>query len=506
MEVKRDRWNSRALFIFAAIGSAIGLGNVWRFPYLCNEYGGSAFLIPYLICVVALGIPWLMMEFGMGRYFQKGAPGVFEGIGKKWEWLGWWPAMVAFLIVGYYSVVLAWSLRFVISSVNMEWGVGEAGAEAANGYFFNDILQLSSGPGDLGSIVWLTALCLLIVWVVIFFSIWKGAKESGKWHFVFVIVPWILLLAVAIRGITLPGAAEGLNSYLTPDFSKIWDPDVWFGAASQVAFSLSVGMAGMFAYGSWVKKKADITNSTIIASFGDLATAFLAGFAVFSVVGFLVQGLNINVGDVSTSGLGLAFVTYPAAVSMMPGGNSLVGLLFFLSLFTIGVDSAFFLAHGGVIAPLTDKFGWSVKKTTLGVCIVGFLFGLLYCTQGGLYWLDIVDRSVSFYGLLITGILATVVIGWKFKADKLRLYLNETSDIKVGRWWNWLLKLLVPLAMTIVVIYGGFIQDLSYLWDSTKTEYGGYGGWSVWVWLILIIALLISIGLNFIKTHKKEDK
>ena len=264
MEAKRERWSSRALFIFAAIGSAIGLGNVWRFPYLCNEYGGGAFLIPYMVCVVALGIPWLMMEFGMGRYFQKGAPGVFEGIGKKWEWLGWWPSMVAFLIVSYYSVVLAWSLRFVISSVNMEWGVGEAGAEAAGGFFFNDVLRLSSGPGDLGSIVWLTALCLLIVWVVIFFSIWKGAKESGKWHFVFVIVPWILLIAVAIRGFTLPGAAEGLNSYLTPDFSKIWNPDVWFGAASQVAFSLSVGMAGMFA--SWqLVKKADITNSTIIA-------------------------------------------------------------------------------------------------------------------------------------------------------------------------------------------------------------------------------------------------
>lgn len=159
-----------------------------------------------------------------------------------------------------------------------------------------------------------------------------------------------------------------------------------------------------------------------------------------------------------------------------------------------------------MIAPLTDKFGWNIKKTTLGVCIAGFLLGLLYCTQGGLYWLDIVDRSVSFYGLLITGILATVVVGWKFGADKLRLYVNETSDIKVGRWWNWLLKLVVPLAMTFVVIYGGFIQDLSYLWDSTKTEYGGYGGWAAWVWLILFIALLVSIGLNLIKTRKKGDK
>ncbi|MDD5605160.1 MAG: sodium-dependent transporter [Dehalococcoidales bacterium] len=505
-EAVRDRWSNKATFIFAAIGSAIGLGNVWRFPYLVQEYGGGAFLIPYLVCVVLFGIPWLMMEFGMGRYFQKGAPGVFEGIGKKWEWLGWWPATVAFLIVGYYAVILAWSLRFVISSVTMEWGTGRAGAEAANGFFYDTILQLSSGLGDFGSIMWLTVVCLLLVWAVMFFSIYRGAEASGKWHILFVILPWILLVAVTVRGMTLPGAMEGLNSYLSPDFSQLTNPDVWFGAASQVAFSLSVGMAGMFAYGSWVAKKADITNSTVIASFGDLGTAFLSGFAVFSVVGFLVQGLNIPMSDVSTNSLGLAFVTYPAAVSMMPGGNAIVGILFFLSLFTIGVDSAFFLAHGGVIAPLTDKFGWSVKKTTFWVCVVGFLTSLLYCTQAGLYWLDIVDRSVSFYGLIITGLLATLVIGWKFGADKLRLHLNSTSDIKVGPWWNWLLKLVVPLGLLFCVIYGGFVQDLAYLWDSSKTEYGGYGLGSLWIWGILLITLLISIGLSLLKSRKKGDK
>ncbi len=507
MSTTRDRWSNRAVFIFAGIGSAIGLGNVWRFPYLVQEYGGGAFLIPYLVCMVVLGIPWLMMEYGMGRYFQKGAPGVFEGIGKRWEWLGWWPSMVAFLIVGYYAVILAWSLRYVISSVSMEWGTGSTGAENAGDFFFSKILQISSGPFDLGGVVWLTVACLALVWIVQFLAIRNGAKDSGKWHVLFVIAPWILLIGVAIRGFTLPGAAEGLNAYLVPDFGAIWAPEVWFGAASQVAFSLSVGMAGMFAYGSWVAKKADITNSTIITGFGDMATAFFAGFAVFSVVGFLVQGLGISLDEVSKSGLALAFVTYPASVSMMPAGNALVGILFFLSLFTIGIDSAFFLSHGGVIAPLTDKFGWSVKKTSFWFCVVGFVVGILYCTQGGLYWLDIVDRSVSFYGLVITGMLAAIVVGWVFGTKKLREYLNETSDIRVGVWFDWVLKLVLPLGLLFVLVYGGFMKDLAYLWDSTKVPYGGYtAGEAAWVWIVLIAALLASIGLSLLKTRKKEEK
>ena len=167
-EVKRERWTGRVPFIFAAIGSAIGLGNIWRFPYLTYEYGGGAFLVPWMIGLIVLGIPWMMMEFGMGRYFQRGAPGVFEGIGKKWEWLGWWPVWVAFLIDTYYVVVIAWALRYVISSLTVAWGIGQAGAEGAAGFYFEEVLGLSSGPEVLGSLQWPLVLGLAFAWVVLF--------------------------------------------------------------------------------------------------------------------------------------------------------------------------------------------------------------------------------------------------------------------------------------------------------------------------------------------------
>ena len=163
-------------------------------------------------------------------------------------------------------------------------------------------------------------------------------------------------------------------------------------------------MAGMYAYGSFIKKRGDITNNAFITGFGNCATSFFAGFAVFSVVGFLMQTLNIPVGDVSSSSVGLAFITWPVAISMLPGANALFGVIFFLCLFLLGLSSAYFLAYGGVIAPLMDKFGWGRTKTTAGVCIVAFLIGILFTTNGGLYWgPDILDRAVSFYGLLLTG-------------------------------------------------------------------------------------------------------
>ena len=494
-EIVRDRWTGRVPFIFAAIGSAIGLGNVWRFPYITYEYGGGTFLIPYVIGLIVLGIPWMMMEFGMGRYFQRGAPGIFEGIGKKWEWLGWWPVWVAFLLVTYYTVIIAWSLNYAVSSLTVAWGVGEAGAAGAGDYFFGTVLRLSDGPGVLGAPVAPILIALAVIWVILFFIMFKGARVIGRVSIWLVTIPWLLLAVLFIRGVTLPGALDGLNYYLTPDFAVLGDVGVWFAAFSQVAFTLSLGMAGMFAYGSFIAKRADVNNSAVITSFSDAATAFFAGFAVFSTVGFIMQAMNISIGEVSASGLGLAFVTYPVAVSMMPGANALVGVLFFLCLFFLGTTSAYFLAYGGVITPVMDKFGLSRVKATAIICIIAFLVGILFTTNGGLYWLDIVDRAVSFYGLLITGALACLVIGWVFGTRKLREHINETSDIKVGVWWDWLIKIVVPAGLLFVVIQGGFVKDF-------VEPYGGYPVWAAsMVWVILVVTLVLSFVLQAIKTR-----
>jgi len=297
----------------------------------------------------------------------------------------------------------------------------------------------------------------------------------------------------------LPGAIDGLNYYLAPDFAALRNPDLWFGAFSQIAFTLSLGMAGMFAYGSFIAKKADVTNNAFITSFSNCATSFFAGFAVFSTVGFIMHALSIPVGEVSGAGLGLAFVSYPVAISMMPALAALTGVLFFLCLFFLGIDSAFFLAYGGVISPLMDKFGWSRVKTTAAICVIAFLIGLIFTTGGGLYWLDIVDRTACFYGLLITGALACIVVGWVYGAKKLREHLNETSDFKIGAWFDWLLKFVVPAGLLFVVIYGGFMKDIA-------APYEGYPLWAAsMIWVILAVTLGLSFVLQAIKTKTPKE-
>ena len=497
--MERETWGKRGYFIFAALGSAIGLGNIWRFPYLTHTYGGGAFLIAWMVGLIVLGIPWLMLEFGMGRYFATSAPGVFAGIGKKWEWLGWWPVWIAFGIITYYSVVLAWTVRYVAASATMAWGVGKAGAEAAGGFFFGDVLQLSDGPAAIGAPVTALVICLVIVWLVTFLVTFKGTRVIGPVSQYVMIIAWVLLGTLVVRGITLPGAAQGLNDYLSTDMSQLGNIEMWFGAFSQIAFTLSLGMAGMVAYGSFVKKRGDVNNNAVITSLGNCATSFFAGFAVFSVVGFLMAAMPGEA--VATKSVGLAFVSYPAAVSMMPGGNSVFGVIFFVALFLLGLSSLYFLTYGGVISPLMDKFGWDRTKTTLGVCIISFVIGILFTTRGGLYWgPDILDRAVSFYGLLITGALACLVVGWAFPASRLREHINETSDFKIGAWFDVVIKVILPAALIFVVVYGGFKPDIA-------ASYSGYPRWaSNVIWYVLGGTLILSFIMQSCKTKGSLGK
>jgi NSS family neurotransmitter:Na+ symporter len=497
----RERWGNRGFFIFAALGSAIGLGNLWRFPYLTYANGGGAFLVAWMVGLLVMGIPWLIVEYGMGKYFNTSAPGVFEGIGKKWEWLGWWPVWVAFLIVTYYAVVMAWALRYVVSAATVAWGMGQAGAEGAADYYFGTVLQLSGGPQELGAPVIPLLVALAVVWIVVFLVVYKGASTIGpvsKWV---MITAWTFLAILVVRGLTLTGATAGLNYYLSTDWSRLADGDIWFAAFSQIAFTLSLGMAGMYAYGSFIKGQGDVNNNAYITGFGNCATSFFAGFAIFSVVGFLMQALNVPIGDVSAQSVGLAFITWPVAISMLPGANAFFGVIFFLCLFLLGLSSAYFLAYGGVMSPLMDKFGWSRSKTTVGVCLVAFLIGIVFTTNGGLYWgPDILDRAVSFYGLLITGALGCLVVGWVFPARRLRDYVNQTSDFQIGPWFDIVVKVIIPAGLLFVAIYGGFLNDI-------PNSYGGYPRWaSNAIWVVLIVTLILSFILGSLKTRGRSEE
>ncbi len=485
----KDIWQSRTSFILASIGSAIGLGNIWRFPYICYANGGGAFLIPYLIALLTSGIPLMILEFSLGHKFSKPAPAAYGHIKKEFEILGWFALLIGFGIVTYYAVVMGWCFNYLGYSFNLAWG------NDTQTFFFNKFLKISDSPMHIGGIQWMIVLGFVFTWIAIIASIWKGPKTVGKVVYYTVIIPWIILIFLVIRGITLPGALEGLKFYLTPKFSALLDYKVWLAAYSQVFFSLTIGFGVQITYASFLPRKSDVVNNAFLVSFANNATSFVGGFAVFSVLGYYARQTGIPVSEVVKSGPHLAFVTYPTIISMLPFAAGLFGILFFLMLLTLGIDSAFSLVEAGA-ASIIDKFKLKRIHVNIGFGIVAMLIGLIYTTRGGLFWLDIVDHFMNNYGLLIVGIVECIAIGYFYNHKELREYANSKSDFTIGPWWDFCIKFLTPAVVGIL-----FITNVI---ESIRAPYGGYSRFAEFLggWLLIIIFVVIAVFLY--KAKRRE--
>ena len=474
----------------AAIGSAVGLGNVWRFPYVVYENGGGAFFIPYLIALFTCGIPLLILEFSLGHWSRGSAPQTFKKIGKKWEWLGWWPLFIAFFIVTYYTVVMAWCFNYLIYSFDLRWGTDAAG------FFLTEFLGKTAAPEILGNIQLPVILGLVAIWTMIYLIIRKGVKGIGKIVLITVPLPWILLIILTIRGLTLPGAIEGINYYLTPDFSKLGDLTVWISAYSQIFFSLSLAAGVMITYASFLPKKSDINNNAFITSLANCGTSFFAGFAVFSVLGYLAYSYSIPLQNIASVGPELAFVAYPTAISLLPIGASIIGLIFFVALLTFGIDSAFSLVEP-IQVGLTEKWKLSKEKITGIICLIGFLAGVIFTTGSGLMWLDIVDYFMANFGLAMVALFECIVIGWILLPRKLRNHANTVSEIRIGVWWEYLIRYINPIILAVLIIWAAWQKIFTPDWDySTLAIFAG--GVS-----LTVIAIILSFIITRIKTKEE---
>jgi NSS family neurotransmitter:Na+ symporter len=476
----KDIWDSRTSFILASIGSAIGLGNIWRFPYVCYENGGGAFLIPYLIALLTTGIPMMILEFSLGHKFSKPAPLAFKNIKKPFEILGWFALLIGFGIVTYYAVVMGWCFNYLGYSFNLAWG------HDTQTFFFNQFLKISESPMQFGGIQWMIVLALALTWICIIAAIWKGPKTVGKVVYFTVIIPWIILIVLVIRGITLPGAIQGLKFYLTPQFGALLNYKVWLAAYSQVFYSLTIGFGVQITYASFLPEKADVVNNAFLVSLANNATSFIGGFAVFSTLGYYAYQTGLPVSEVVKSGPHLAFVTYPTIISLLPFAASIFGILFFLMLLTLGIDSAFSLVEAGA-ASIIHKFKIKRMHVNIGFGIIAFLIGIIYTTRAGLYWLDIVDNFMNNYGLLVVGILQCIAIGYFYNHREMREYANSKSDFTIGAWWDFSIKYLTPVVVGIL-----FITNVI---ERFKSAYGGYTRLAEFLggWLVLIIFIVIAV-------------
>ena len=490
MTPARENWTTRTSFIMAAVGSAIGLGNVWRFPYICYENGGGAFLIPYFFALFTCGIPLLMVEFMMGKRARSGAPLAFQQIKPFLTWAGWLACLCAFVIVTYYVTIMAWSWDYIWYSLKLAWG-SDAGA------FFNQhVLGKTSGPGELGGIQGPILIGLILTWLAILAILWKGIGSVGKVVMITVPLPVLCLVILAIRGLTLPGAVDGVIYYLQPDFAKLGDPRVWLAAYGQILFSLSLGQSVLFAYASYLPDDADISNNAFMTGFINCGFSFFAGFAVFSALGFLAYNVGAPVAEVVKSGPDLAFITYPTIISQLPFWAPFFGVIFFLMLVTLGIDSAFALVEG-FSTPLKDMTGIKHTKVTLWLCIIGVVIGIVYTTRGGYYWLDIVDKYACDFGLVTIALAECVAVGWIFGARKFRTEINDTSEVKIGGWWDICVMYLTPLILCYILVHS-FIKGIA-------EPYGGYPAWANWIggWGMMVVIIIIALILT--KVYRQKE-
>ena len=428
----------------AAIGSAVGLGNVWRFPYVCYKNGGGAFLIPYFVALFTAGIPLMILEFSLGHWSRSPPPLAFKKVNKKLEWVGWLSSLTPFVVASYYVVVMAWCFAYMVYSVNLLW---EPDAE---NFFFN-FLGKTSGISEIGGISIPVLLGLIAVWLSIFIILYKGVDRIGKVVAITVPLPTILLIILTIRGLTLPGAIEGVSYYLTPDFSKLLNVNVWLSAYAQVFFSLSLAQGILITYASYLRRDSDISNNAFITSLADAGTSFLAGFTVFSVVGYLAYVKNVDINHLGIAGPHLTFITYPTAISLLPFASAIFGMIFYIALLTFGIDSAFSMIEP-MASSLNRKWRISKFKATAIICLVGFIASLFFTTGSGIYWLDIVDHFIANFGLVTVGLLECITLGYLYKVSFFREHANKTSDIRIGRWWDMLIRYVVPAILVMLLI------------------------------------------------------
>ncbi|AVQ99738.1 sodium-dependent transporter [Oceanobacillus iheyensis] len=488
----RSNWGTRAGFILAAVGSAIGLGNIWRFPAVAYENGGGAFFIPYLFALLTAGIPILIMEFTMGHKHRGSAPLTFKRMNKKSEFIGWWAVLVAFVISTYYAVIVAWAMSYSVFAFNQNWG------SDTESFLFNDYLKLAA-PGEIGGIVPGVFIPLVIVWVLVLGILFKGVKKGIEIaNRIFIPALVIIFLIIVIRAVTLPGAIDGLQAFFAPDFSTILSPDVWVAAYGQIFFSLSIAFAIMITYSSYLPKKSDLTNNAFIVGFGNSSFELLAGIGVFSVLGFLASQSGVSVDDVVTGGVGLAFVVFPAIINEFPGLNGLFGFLFFASLVLAGLTSLMSITET-YVAGLVDKFKISRAKAVFFGGGLAALISILFSTQGGLNFLDAADYFINQFGVALLGLVEVVVVAWILRQVKeLKDHANEISDIRLGSWWTICLAVITPIVLGYQM-YQLFTQNLLKQFETESGNYGNYtdafiiyAGWSVATGA-LVIGIILSL-------------
>ncbi|BCR82448.1 sodium-dependent transporter [Arachnia rubra] len=484
---KQESFNSRNYFILAAIGSAVGLGNIWRFPYVAYSNGGGAFILPYLIALLSAGIPLLFFDYAIGHRYRGSAPLALRRLGKWTETLGWWQVMVCFVIALYYAAVVAWAGMYTIFSFTQAWG------SDPKTFLMQDFLHVAETPGVGFDFVPSLVIPMVVVWAVTLITIALGVNKGlAMANTVFMPLLVVMFLILVVQSLFLPGAADGLNALFTPDWGALGNLGVWAAAFGQIFFSLSVGFGIMTTYASYLKRRTDLTGSGLVVGFANSGFELLAGIGVFAALGFMAQASGLGVNEVVDKGLTLAFVAFPTIISQAPLGP-LMGVLFFGSLTVAGITSLLSIVEV-LASAVRDKLGIPKVRATLAIGIpLAIISTALLSTTTALYFLDITDEFVNKFGILAVAFACVIAVAWIVrKLPVLSRHLDRFSSFRTGKAWVVFIGAIVPVALGSMLVTE-FLDKIGKPYENYPLSLLAVFGWGMAAVLIVAAVVLTLI-------------
>ncbi|XP_058822979.1 sodium- and chloride-dependent GABA transporter ine isoform X2 [Topomyia yanbarensis] len=518
LKPRKQHWASKMQFVLACIGYSVGLGNVWRFPYLCYKSGGGVFLVPYYIILLICGIPMLFMELAVGQYTGRGPIGALGQLCPLFKGTGLASVVVSFLMSTYYSVIIAYAIYYFFTSFRPDlpwtdcshrWNTPdcwipermkhnitrpELSRTPTEEFFENKVLQISHGIEYPGGMRWELVACLICAWILVYFAIWKSIKSSAKVRYLTATLPFVLIIVFLGRALTLEGADKGLQYFFRPNWQELGRANVWINAAAQNFNSIGIAFGSMISFASYNKYNNNILHDTLAVSFVNGITSLLVGIFAFATIGNIAMEQNTTVEDVISGGPGLIFVVYPQALAKMPAAQ-LWAVLFFFMLLCLGLNSQFAIVEV-VVTSIQDGFPRWIKRKlvyhellVLIVCTVSFFAGLPNLIQGGIYFFQLIDHYAASISIMFLAFFETVAIAWFYGINRLSKNVKQMT----GKYPSFYLRFCLLIAVPALLISLWIFSLINY---EAPTYHNGqyiYPGWAHGLGWAITSASLICI-------------
>lgn len=536
---KSERWSNRVEFLLSLIGYAVGFGNVWRFSYYCQRNGGGAFLFPYLIILFVLGIPMLYLELNLGKVTQTGPLKAIYKLVPAFGGVGLAAVITLIYITYYYNLLLAYVFFYLFGSFQLPlaWDKAFCGVngsasftnisrasqacynESSKYFYYATATMVSPSIGEIGQFNWKLWIAIMGSWVIIYICVFNGIKSSGKVVYITATLPYVVLIILFFRAVTLPGASNGLLALFTPEhYSLFYNPQVWLEAGAQIFYSLGLGLGSNILLASHLDQNTNVFGDALFVSLVNSGTSIFASIVVFSILGYQAQIYGTDVHNI-VGGPGLIFIAFASALLEMPIGP-LWSILFFIMMLSLGLDSQFAGVESVVQSVMELPYLKKLHRAivTAIVCVLFLIASLIFAFGNGEYIFQLIDQFSGSYSLFIVAFFELIAISWFFGVHRIRSWktadytpptqkyfkgLKNSYKFQMFIKWFWFAMWAIICPAVMVIIFLGslaykFVEPITYTRYSNFVELESpYPLWASLLATFIVLSTVLSIPIVF---------